>query len=209
MAVVMSFVNQMDPSGWNATAKAYTTQISNFSYCAAFALAQANCYFVGWRIGGNKMEECYKGTLKVCLIGIGLGVSVQLVFSLLGRPLSGLFTTDEALIQMIQYALFIDIGLEVGRASNLVLGQALKTSGYSLKPSLVSAVINMIVAVAGTYLFGIVCGWGVLGCMFALTLDECGRAVFLFFVWRAKKWQKAAIAKIESPAETIPSESIN
>ena len=198
MAIAMAFVNEMDPAGFNATAKSYTTQISNFSYCAAFALAQANCYFVGWRIGGNEMEKCYKGTLKVGLIGIGLGVTIQLVFALLGRVLAGIFTTDEALMQVIQCALFIDIGLEVGRATNLILGQALKTSGYSLIPSIVSAVINAIVAVAGTYIFGIVCGWGVLGCVFALTLDECCRGLFLFFMWRSRRWEKAAIIKRET-----------
>ena len=198
MAIAMAFVNEMDPAGFNATAKSYTTQISNFSYCAAFALAQANCYFVGWRIGGNEMEKCYKGTLKVGLIGIGLGVTIQLVFASLGRVLAGIFTTDEALMQVIQCALFIDIGLEVGRATNLILGQALKTSGYSLIPSIVSAVINAIVAVAGTYIFGIVCGWGVLGCVFALTLDECCRGLFLFFMWRSRRWEKAAIIKRET-----------
>lgn len=32
--------------------------------------------------------------------------------------------------------------------------------------------------------------WGVLGCMFALTLDECARGVFLFFVWQSRRWKK-------------------
>ena len=200
MAVAMAFVNEMDPAGFNATAKSYTTQISNFSYCAAFALAQANCYFVGWRIGGNEFEKCYKGTLKVGLIGIGLSVTVQLIFALLGRVLSGAFTTDQALIQVIQCALFIDIGLEVGRAVNLIIGQALKTSGYSLIPSIFSAIINMVIAVAGTYIFGILCGWGVLGCMFALALDECARGVFLFFMWQSKRWERAALIKHDQVA---------
>ena len=195
MSVAIAFVNQMDPDGFNATAKAYTGQISNFSYCAAFALAQANSYFVGWRIGANQMEECEKETVKVGLVGIALGVGFQLVFALLGRALAGLFTSDEALIKVIWYALFIDIGLEVGRAGNLVFGQALKTSGYALLPSLISAAINLILAIGGTYLFGLTLHWNVLGCMFALTLDECCRAIALFIIWRSKRWQKAAVVQ--------------
>lgn len=195
MAVVVGFVNQMDPDGFNATAKAYASQISFFSYCASFALAQANCFFVGWRIGANQMEECHKGTVKVGLIAIAAGVGCQLILALVGRFIAGTFTTDEALIRVIVYALFIDIGLEVGRAANMVFGQALKTSGYSLVPSLCSVAFNALAATGGTYLFGLVLGWGVLGCMFALALDECGRAVLLFCIWQSRRWEKSAVVK--------------
>ena len=202
MVFVMRFVNQMDVTGFNATAKSYTTQITNFSYCAAFALAQANSYLVGWRIGAKKFDECYKSTRGVMLIGIGLGVAVELIFALLGKFLIGVFTTDEQLIRIIGIALFIDIGLEVGRASNLILGQALKTSGYSLIPSIFSAIVNVTVAVAGTYLFGLVLRWNVLGAMFALTLDECCRALLLFFLWMSRRWQRTRVVTQEAEPDS-------
>jgi len=195
MAIVVGFVNKMDPDGVNATALAYTQQISSFSYCAAFALSQANCFFVGWRIGANQMKECYKGTIKACLIAIGLGVGCQIILASLGRPLASTFTADEALIKAVQFALLIDIGLEIGRATNLVVGQALKISGYSLVPSVYSLIANALVAIGGTYLFGIVLGWGVLGCMFALALDEGCRGILLFSMWALKKWEKASIIR--------------
>lgn len=198
MSIVMGFINQMDPGGFNVTVKAYVSQITSFSFCAALALGQANSYFVGWRIGAKEYDECYHGTNKVALIGILIGIGVELLFALLGRVVLGAFNTDTLLINGIVWCLFIDIGLEIGRASNLVYNTALKTSGYALIPSIFSAVINMAVAVTGTYIFGILLGWGVYGAMFALALDECARAIFLYLVWRRRKWQNAKVVVNES-----------
>ena len=200
MMVVMSFINRMDVDGFNATAKAYVSQITNFSYCAAFALAQANAFLVGWRMGAKEYDRCYKGTRNVALLGIAIGVGVELIFALCGRLLAGIFTKDAHLIDIVAYALYIDIALEVGRASNLVFGQALKTSGYSLLPSFLSAGINAVMAIAGTYLFGVVLGYGVLGAMLALTLDECIRAIAMFILWKSRRWEKTKVVQSEENA---------
>ena len=42
MMLVVKFLNQMDADGLNVTARSYASQISNFSFCAGSALAQAN-----------------------------------------------------------------------------------------------------------------------------------------------------------------------
>lgn len=55
MTLVTKFLNQMDPDGLNTTARSYTSQITNFSYCIGAALAQANAIMTGWRIGEKIM----------------------------------------------------------------------------------------------------------------------------------------------------------
>lgn len=50
MTLTIRFLNMMDEAGVNVTARAYTAQIANFSYCAGAALAQANAIMTGWRI---------------------------------------------------------------------------------------------------------------------------------------------------------------
>ena len=193
MAVVMSFINKMDVHGFNATAFSFTTQITNFAYCTALALSMANSFLVGWRMGSKNYEKCYKGTLTVTIIGIGIAIIVELIFALLGKYLGGIMTSDPNLIQTITWLLYIDIGLEVGRATNLVIGKAIKTTGYSLIPSIGSIIINAVIAVTGTYIFGLLLGWGVLGAMFAMTLDEGLRGIFLFIMWQLKKWQNTKV----------------
>ena len=51
MTLIVRYMNQMDTDGMNVTARSYTMQIANFSYCIGAALAQANAIMTGWRIG--------------------------------------------------------------------------------------------------------------------------------------------------------------
>lgn len=57
MTLTIRFLNQMDESGFNVTARAYAAQIANFSYCAGAALVQANvCFCGGSRESGGQKD---------------------------------------------------------------------------------------------------------------------------------------------------------
>ena len=56
ITLVISLLNSMDSTGMQATARAYAVQISNFSFCAGAALAQANAITVGWHIGAGELQ---------------------------------------------------------------------------------------------------------------------------------------------------------
>ena len=51
MTFMMRFLNQMDPDGFNVTARSYTAQITHFSFAIGAGLAQANAIMTGWRVG--------------------------------------------------------------------------------------------------------------------------------------------------------------
>jgi Na+-driven multidrug efflux pump len=100
------------------------------------------------------------------------------------------------MIRIVGYLLIVDIALEVGRASNLVFGFALKTSGDATYPMLVAIVFAFLCAAGGTWFFGIKLGWLAVGAYVAMALDECTRAVFMFLRWHSGKWQtKRLISK--------------
>ena len=69
ITIVISLLNRMDSTGMQATARAYTVQIANFSYCAGAALAHANAIFVGWRIGAGELDLCDRETRRNACIG--------------------------------------------------------------------------------------------------------------------------------------------
>ena len=58
----------------------------------------------------------------------------------------------------------IDIALETGRVTNLVYGQALKTSGDAIFPTIIGAIFMYLCMVGGTYFFGIHLGLLVADC---------------------------------------------
>ena len=192
---VISFLNQMDDAGIQATARSYAMQITNFSYCVGAALAFANAIQAGWRIGAGELEECDRGTKRVALTGILIAAGSAAVFALCSAPLIGLFTDDPAMIELVGILLVVDIFLEVGRVSNLVFGNALKISGDAVFPMVIAVVFAFLCAAGGTWFFGIRLGWLAVGAYAAMALDECVRAVCMFARWQSGVWKRKNLVK--------------
>ena len=139
MTLVVRFMNQMDADGLNVTARSYATQIANFSYCIGAALAQANAILTGWHIGAKEYDECDRGTRKAAIYGVITASCLSITFALLGNYIVRIFTNDVQMINLVTKLLAIDIVLELGRVTNLVYGQALKTSGDAVFPVVMGA----------------------------------------------------------------------
>lgn len=189
MTLTIRFLNQMDEAGVNVTARAYAAQIANFSYCAGAALAQANAIMTGWRIGEGDYEACDKGTKKAVCIGICVAAGLEGIFALSSDYLVGLFTDDPQMITLVGKLLAIDIVLEVGRVTNLVFGQALKTSGDALFTTIIGVVFMYLCMVGGAWFFGIHLNLLAVGAYIGLACDECVRAVCMFLRWQSGKWR--------------------
>ena len=189
MTLTIRFLNQMDESGFHVTARSYAAQISNFSYCIGAALAQTNAIMTGWRIGTRDYEACDKGTKKVACIGICVAAGLQAFFAFNSNYIIRIFTNDTEMIALVKTLLIIDIALEVGRVTNLVFGQALKTSGDALFTTIIGVIFMYICMVGGTWFFGIHLNFLVIGAYIGLASDECIRAFFMFLRWQSGKWR--------------------
>ena len=92
-------------------------------------------------------------------------------------------------ISLVGKLLVIDIALESGRVTNLVYGQALKTSGDAIFPTIIGAIFMYLCMVGGTYFFGIHLGLLVVGAYIGMASDECVRAVCMYLRWKSGKWK--------------------
>lgn len=193
MTFIIRFLNQMDANGIYVTARSYAVTISHFSFCIGVSLAQANAIITGWNIGEKKYEKCDRDTKKAALLGIVTAIGVAGFFAIFSKPIVGFFTDDPVMIALVGQLLWIDVVLEIGRVSNLVFGQALKTSGDALFTTIIAAVFMYLCAVGGTYVFGIHMGWMAAGAYIGLTLDECVRAVCMFLRWKRGKWRSKGL----------------
>lgn len=188
MMLVVKFLNQMDTDGINVTARSYAAQISNFSYCVGSALAQANAIMTGWHIGSGDIEACKRDTKKAAIIGVIVATCLETLFAVTAPWTMRLFTDNPDMVHIVTRLLAIDIILEVGRVTNLVYGQALKTSGDAVFPAVIAAVFMYVCAVGGTWMFGLHLGLLATGAYIGLTCDECVRAVGMVLRWRSGKW---------------------
>ncbi|MBR2402675.1 MAG: MATE family efflux transporter, partial [Lachnospiraceae bacterium] len=189
MTLTIRFLNQMDPEGINVTARSYATQIANFSYCIGAALASANAIMTGWFIGAKEYDKCDRQTKKAALIGVAVGASVEALLALSAPVTVGWFTNDLEMIKLVQTLLTIDIALECGRVTNLIFVQSLKTSGDALFTTIMGVIFMFLCMVGGTWFFGIHLGMMAVGAYIGMALDECVRAVCMFFRWQSGKWR--------------------
>ena len=72
------------------------------------------------------------------------------------------------MINLVVKLLIVDIFLEFGRVTNLVYGQALKTSGDAIFPVIMGAIFMYLFAVGGTYFLGIHMGLQAVGAYICL-----------------------------------------
>lgn len=195
MTLIVCYMNQMDTDGMNVTARSYTMQIANFSYCIGAALAQANAIMTGWRIGAMEYDECNKGTKKAAIYGIIAATCFSVTFAASGHFIVHIFTDDVQMINLVVKLLVVDIFLEFGRVTNLVYGQALKTSGDALFPVVMGAIFMYLFAVGGTYFLGIHLGLLAVGAYIAMAADECARAVGMVIRWKSGKWRNKRLVE--------------
>lgn len=195
MTLIIRFLNQMDTEGLNVTARSYANLIANLSYCVGAALSQANAIVTGWRIGAGEFDECAKGTKRVAVAGIAVAIVVASTIAAFSKPIMRLFSDDPEIISLVSKLLVIDIFLEIGRVSNLVFGQALKTSGDALFTTVIASVFMFVCAVGGTYFFGIHLGMMAVGAYIGLASDECVRAVCMFLRWNGGQWRKKSLVR--------------
>ena len=200
MTLTIRFLNQMDEFGFHVTARAYAAQIANFSYCAGAALAQANAIMTGWRIGEGDYEACDKGTKKAACIGIVVAAGLEVVFFLSADALIRIFTEDMEMVRLVKTLLAIDIVLEVGRVTNLVFGQALKTSGDAVFTTIIGVLFMYVCMVGGTWFFGIHLNLLSVGAYIGLATDECVRALFMFLRWQSGKWRTKGFIQRQAEA---------
>ena len=195
MTLVIRFLNEMDSTGLNVTARSYSAQITNFSYSVGAALAQANAIMTGWQIGAKEYDACDKGTKKAALIGILVAAVVESLFAIFGSFIMKFLSDDPVMISLVVKLLAIDVILEIGRVSNLVFGNALKTAGDVMFPMVIAAVFMYLCAVGGTYFFGIRLEMMVVGAYIGLASDECVRAIAMVLRWETGIWKTKRIVQ--------------
>ncbi len=193
MTFAIRYLNQMDEQGFYVSARAYTTQIANFSYAAGAALASANAIMTGWRVGAGEYEECKQKTRQAWRIGLIVSMILSCLIALSAPVIVPFFTDNPKMVQMVTKLLWIDVVLEVGRVTNLVYGQSLKTCGDAIYPVILGIVFMFLCTVVGGWILGIRLQWMVVGCYMAMAADECFRGIGMFLRWQSNRWQNKAL----------------
>lgn len=189
--VVTTIVNTIAISAGDyvVMTKSYTSIIVMFAYLYCASIASATQVIVGHLIGAGKEDEANKRLLKSLVPSLGITVLITTGLYFASPTLLGLFTDNPEIIKLGQKLVLIDIILEVGRCSNLIVIQSLRAAGDVLFPVIIGLISMWLLNVGGAYFLGIVSGFGLVGVWIGMASDECLRGILVITRWLRGSWR--------------------
>lgn len=183
-AIVLNYLTEAE-----LVAKTYVNNITMFFYVFAISIGQASQIMVGHLVGGKKTEEAYRQGIRSHLFALSICISMCLLGTVFRVPLLKIFTQNAEVISLGAVILLINIALEFGRVTNLVLIACLRGAGDVYYPTGCAIFSMWAISVAGSYLLAVGLGLGLIGLWIALAADECFRGIMMIIRWRSGKWK--------------------
>lgn len=184
--IILSFVSLLGTLA--ITTRVYTSNLSMFIYLFSLAIAQANQVLVGYLIGEQKIEDVYHQTFKTQALAVSVSITLSIIAYLMSHSLFGIFTQDESILSLGKSLLLVNIILEIGRASNLVLTNALKATGDVNYPFIFGIIGMWLICIPIAYLLAIPFQFGLVGIWIAFAVDECFRGLIFTLRFKGRKW---------------------
>ncbi len=178
-------------------AKTYIQSITMFIYIFAVAIGQASQIITGHLVGAGEFDKAYKNGFRAYRNALIVVLSIAVVGALFRGYIPMIFTDNPHVILLAGNILIINVFLEFGRTTNLVVLACLRGAGDVYYPTICAIFSNWIVSVLGSYLLAVVCGFGIYGLFVALALDEIVRGVLMLIRFKGGKWRTKALVKAE------------
>lgn len=187
---ILKFVNMLGTT--IVATRVYCNILSNFEYVYVMAIAQATQILVGYLVGSRQYDRINRRITITIVVSIIISVIITGVIYIFSDSIFAIFTTDSEIIALGKKIIFIEFFLEIGRSINIVLTKTLVAVGDVTFPVVIGVVCGWLVAVMGSYFFGIYLGLGLVGIWAAKALDEIVRGVLSIARLYSNAWRKKA-----------------
>ena len=188
---VISFIARMGTEALAAYGLVIT--LSRYVFISGVSIGQAAQILVGYLTGAGRYDRAQRSVYRYFLTGVSISVGAVLLLNLFKGPILGLFTRDAEISSLAAAALLVGLFLEPGRNFNTIIVPSLKGSGDVRFPVAVGVCFMWAVGVFGSWLFGLVWGFGLTGVWIALSLDEWSRGFCMLLRWRSGAWKKKTL----------------
>ena len=173
--------------------KTYVQNITMIFYIFAVSIGQASQILTGHLVGAGKFDEAKRKILTSYGAALGITLLVCLAGVLFRHQLVDVFTDDKAVIALGANILIINVMLEMGRTTNLVIIASLRGAGDVFYPTLCAIFSMILISTLGSYFFAVVLDMGIYGLWIANAADECVRGVLMLLRLKSGKWKEKAL----------------
>lgn len=173
--------------------KTYVQNISSVFYIFGVAIGQASQILTGHLVGAKDYEKANKQTYR----SYGTAMAITAVACLAGVLARGkllcIFTDDAQVIALGANIILINVFLEFGRATNLVVIACLRGTGDVLYPTACAVFSMILISTLGSYILAVVFDMGIYGLWIANAADECVRGALMLIRWKSGKWRTKSL----------------
>ena len=169
-------------------ARTYTLNIFFMGIIFSIALGMANQTIVAQLIGKRDLDEAnrqLKKSLKAAILGAG---TVVFLIFLAHRPIIGIFSDNPDILSWAMVLFALAALTEPPRATNIIVGGALRASGDAWYITIISIAVTWLFAIPLAYVLTFKAGWGLSGIFTSALLDELIRSGLNLHRWNQKKW---------------------
>lgn len=186
--IVLYFINMV--SNEALIARTYVANIVMAVYLFAFSIAQSNSITAGFLFGERRCLAAHRITIFSVRLTIFISLVIGTLIALSGKHIVALLTDNAEVIALSAIVVWIDVLLEIGRALNMIVIQALRAVGDYIFPVAFGALSVWGIATGMSYVLGIYWGLGLAGIWWAFTIDENFRGVAMLRRWNRMDWAR-------------------
>jgi len=177
-------------------------RIDSFIAMPAMNLSMALSTFTGQNMGAQKPDRVRKGYKAALQIGLAITVVLVLVLLLFGRALVGIFTSDQAVIDVgAQYLAVIAPFYFIFNIMFITNG-LIRGAGEAIVPMISTLLAMWIIRIPSAVLFSGI--WGVVGIWWAMPTGWVVGMLIAVGYYKTGRWTTKAVTGRRAPAVEEP-----
>lgn len=189
--VITYFINLLGTEA--LAARTYLMNVVIVTFIFAISMGQSAAILAGHLVGSHHFSAAKLVGAFAARASLKISLILALILALTAPIFMPWLTHNENIQHLCLTIFWIDIILEAGRAINILTGRLLAAVGDPMFPLITSITVVWSVATVGSYLAGIILGFGLLGMWIVFTCDESLRAIIQWRYWQKGKWMHKSI----------------
>lgn len=165
-------------------------KLEGLSYMVAVGFGLAAAAVVGQNVGAGREDRASSAGWITAGYAAGIGTIVGLAFLAFPDVMVGVFTDDPLVVDDATLYLRAMALAQISMAFEIVLEAALGGAGYTMKPMLWNAVLNLSRIPLAAWLAGFM---GVAGVWWAIGITAVLRGLAMALLWRGGAWRRVPV----------------
>lgn len=167
--------------------------VMHLSFSFGDGLQSAAVALIGYSLGA-KDQNLAKQYGKICrMLGGCISVVLAILYLLGGRWLFGLFFQEPAIVDIGTNIMYVIAFIVMLQISQVIYMGCLRGAGDTMFTAIASTISVTICRSVGSYFFGYVMNWGIVGIWLGVIADQGSRLIMASTRFKRGKWTKIKI----------------